>query len=271
VTEVSTSTSFELVLGSAAMQRVGRFSFLLDGQRWEWSDTVARMHGYEPGEVEPTTDLLLRHKHPDDRAEVGSVLEKVLAGEPFSSRHRIIDTKGHIHTVIVVGDRLVDSTGCVTGSTGFYVDVTEALGAEIQQTVDVITTSRSVIEQAKGILMAVYGISAERAFDVLTWRSQETNVKVRELCRSFIEAIKSLDVPVAIRSQVDHILVSELTSVVRQERIPFAGTSDDVVAAAASALSLRYDLTEAAARELLDHMALVQAQDVRVVARQFAN
>jgi hypothetical protein len=49
---------------------VGAFRFWFVGQRWEWSDEVARMHGYEPGAVVPTTKLLLSHKHPDDRAHV---------------------------------------------------------------------------------------------------------------------------------------------------------------------------------------------------------
>jgi hypothetical protein len=37
---------------------VGSFRFWFVGQTWEWSDELARMHGYEPGEVVPTTELL---------------------------------------------------------------------------------------------------------------------------------------------------------------------------------------------------------------------
>jgi hypothetical protein len=39
--------------------------------------------------------------------------------------------------------------------------------------------SRAVIEQAKGMLMGVYGIGANSAFELLKWRSQEGNVKLR--------------------------------------------------------------------------------------------
>ncbi|MET8429868.1 PAS domain-containing protein [Nocardia sp. NPDC004860] len=50
------------------------------------------MHGYAPGEVEPTTDLLLAHKHPGDREQVAEIISRSIAhGEPFSSRHRFID------------------------------------------------------------------------------------------------------------------------------------------------------------------------------------
>ncbi len=46
-----------------------------------------------------------------------------------------------------------------------------------------------MIEQAKGALMLVYGISSERAFGILTWRSQETNTKLHALAERFVEAL----------------------------------------------------------------------------------
>ncbi|KAF0965698.1 hypothetical protein MLGJGCBP_01164 [Rhodococcus sp. T7] len=152
-------------------QRVGSFRFFLDGQRWEWSDAVARIHGYQPGEITPTTALLLSHKHPEDHPRVARVLDRMISdAEPFSSKHRIIDTAGTVHHVVVVGDRLHDDTGAVIGTTGFYIDITDAHTSDVQDSVDEavaeIAESRAVIEQAKGALMLVYGISAERA-----WRS----------------------------------------------------------------------------------------------------
>jgi hypothetical protein len=59
---------------SAALA-VGAFRFWFIGEIWWWSDDVARMHGYEPGTVEPTTELLLSHKHPDDRQHVQDLLD----------------------------------------------------------------------------------------------------------------------------------------------------------------------------------------------------
>jgi len=44
-----------------------RFYFANEGEeRWEWSPETARIHGYEPGTVTPTTDLVMSHKHPED-------------------------------------------------------------------------------------------------------------------------------------------------------------------------------------------------------------
>ena len=84
------------------------------------------MHGYEPGSVVPTTELLLSHKHPDDRQHVQDQLDHLLHfGGSFSSRHRFIDTAGREHTVIVLADRMLDDSGAVVGSEGYYIDLTD--------------------------------------------------------------------------------------------------------------------------------------------------
>src|SRR5436305_5902113 len=197
----------DLVLGLGEPQRVGRFKFFLDGQRWEWSDAVARMHGYEPGQVEPTTELLLQHKHPEDRERVAAVLEHALKGKPFSSRHRIIDTHGHTRCVVVAGDRMLDDTGTLIGTSGFYVDVTDSLHSDISSVLEAVADARARIEQAKGVLMAAYGITADRAFDILVWRSQETNLKVRDLAARFLEAVAG-KASADTRTHVDHALLT---------------------------------------------------------------
>ncbi|WP_072749903.1 PAS and ANTAR domain-containing protein [Rhodococcus maanshanensis] len=196
---------------------VGSFRFLVAEDAWEWSAAVARMHGYEPGSVVPTTELMLSHKHPDDKSHVAAILDNVRAhGAPFSSRHRIIDTKGETHHVVVVGDRLLDEDGTAIGTFGFYIDVTDAFESDIKESVDdavaEIASSRGAIEQAKGALMLAYGISAERAFEVLTWRSQETNVKLREVARQLLRDISSmLDAPQGFREAFNHILLTTAT------------------------------------------------------------
>ncbi|MGV0718073.1 PAS and ANTAR domain-containing protein [Mycolicibacterium sp. XJ662] len=203
----TTHEAVELAVGTGEPQRVGSFRFYTAEQRWEWSDNIERMHGYEPGTVTPTTDLLLRHKHPEDRQQVAEVLERVANGEPFSSRHRIVDTAGRTHWVIVVGDRMVDESGNVVGTTGFYVDYTETMQSDISAALSKMAEGRAVIEQAKGLLMAAYGISADRAFDILVWRSQETNVKVRELARRFVAEMAG-GLPDDTRARVDHALLT---------------------------------------------------------------
>lgn len=197
----------DLVLGLGEPQSVGRFRFFLDGHRWEWSDAVARMHGYKPGRVQPTTELLLKHKHPEERERVAAVLERVRQGRPFSSRHRIIDTGGRTHCVVVAGDRMLDDHGTPIGTSGFYIDVTDSLQTDINNVLSAVADARARIEQAKGVLMAAYGISAERAFDILVWRSQETNLKLRDLASRFLDAVAS-KASAETQSEVDRALLT---------------------------------------------------------------
>nr|WP_082359807.1 PAS and ANTAR domain-containing protein [Rhodococcus opacus] len=202
------------LLGRGAPPQGGSFRFFLADQRWEWSDPVARMHGYQPGDITPTTELLLSHKHPDDQPQVAALFEKMIhAGEPFSSKHRIIDTDRRIHHVIVVGDRMLDESNRVIGTSGYYIDVTEALETDIRESLDEavaeLAKSRAVIEQAKGALMLAYGISSERAFGILTWRSQETNTKLRTLAERFIKALTAEAVlSESFRARFDHLLLT---------------------------------------------------------------
>ena len=202
------------VAETGAPQRVGSFRFFLDGHRWEWSDTVAAMHGYIPGQVTPTTELLLSHKHPDDKSTVTAILERTTRfGEPFSSRHRILDTGGRVRQVMVVGDRMLGEDGEVVGTSGFYIDVTESVEREVQESIDEVVAelekSRAVIEQAKGMLMFAYGICADRAFDVLTWHSQQTNTKLRTVAERLVAAVAtSTLLPDQVRARFDHLLLT---------------------------------------------------------------
>jgi hypothetical protein len=155
------------------------------------------MHGYEVGTVEPTTELVLSHKHPDDRQPVAAHLHEILVTrQPFSTRHRIIDTRGAEHSVIVVGDLLHDDTNSVVGTHGFYIDISDSYDRTardaITEAVVEIAQNRAVIEQAKGMLMMVYGINDDLAFQLLRWRSQETNTKLRTLAHRLVDEFVAL-------------------------------------------------------------------------------
>ena len=193
---------------------VGSFRFWFVDQRWEWSDEVARMHGYDPGSVAPTTELLLSHKHPEDRAHVQDLLDYALQSEEsFSSRHRFIDTAGNVHDAIVVADRMLDDAGTVLGTSGYYIDLTNTFDETRQEVLDEalpdLFESRAAIEQAKGVLMYVYRVSAEQAFRVLQWRSQESNVKLRALAKQLLTDVSTMMPPTAaVQSQFDHMLLT---------------------------------------------------------------
>jgi hypothetical protein len=193
---------------------VGAFRFWFVGQRWEWSDEVFRMHGYEPGAVVPTTELLLSHKHPEDRRHVQDLLDRALHSKSsFSSRHRFIDVDGNVHDAIVVADRMADESGAVVGTAGYYIDLTDTFVETRQVALDEalpdLFEARAVIEQAKGVLMAVYRVNPEQAFGVLRWRSQETNTKLRALAKQLLEEVTTLPPPSPeVQSVFDHLLLT---------------------------------------------------------------
>jgi PAS domain S-box-containing protein len=203
----------EQALAGGSPQRAGWFRFFFADQRWEWSEQVQRMHGYQPGSVTPTTELVLSHKHPDDRGQVAATIDQILdTHKAFSTRHRIIDTSGNVRYVVVVGDQLHDDQGDVIGTHGFYVDVSPLSDQDREDLVTAklaeITEQRAGIEQAKGMLMLIYGISDDAAFDLLRWLSQEANIKLRLLAEQITEDFRGIGPALTSQSKFDHLLMT---------------------------------------------------------------
>jgi len=209
----------EHALAGGGHQHVGWFRFHFADERWEWSEQVQRMHGYEPGTVQPTTELVLAHKHPDDYGQVAATLAEIRrTGAAFSTRHRIVDTHGNTHDVVVVADQLFGEDGStVIGTHGFYIDATPSAQAgtreqqqRVSEAVAEIAEARSGIEQAKGMLMLIYRISADAAFELLKWRSQETNTKLRALTEQIAKDFLELDYQELLphRSVYDRLLLT---------------------------------------------------------------
>ena len=206
--------TIEQALTGGSPQHVGWFRFYFADERWEWSEQVQRLHGYEPGTVTPTTELVLSHKHPDDYVQVAVTLDDIRrTHRTFSARHRIIDTHQAVHDVVVIGDQLCDDNGEMIGTHGFYVDVTPSGRAReelVSAALAEITESRATIEQAKGMLMLIYRINEESAFELLEWRSQETNVKLRTLAEQMLADFAKLTHEEAAppRATFDHLLLT---------------------------------------------------------------
>lgn len=203
----------EQALAGGAAQPVGWFRFYFADQRWEWSEQVQRIHGYEPGSVTPTTDLILSHKHPDDRRQVAATIDQIVTTrQAFSTRHRIIDAVGDVRHVVVVGDRLFDEGGDVVGTHGFYIDVSPMAGQADEDAVTAklaeVSENRASIEQAKGMLMLIYAIDATAAFDLLRWLSQEANVKLRPLAEQIANDFRSAGAVFKSRAEFDHLLMT---------------------------------------------------------------
>lgn len=207
------TASVERALCGGDAQPAGWFRFYFTDQRWEWSEQVQRMHGYEPGSVVPTTDLVLSHKHPDDRRQVAATIDQIVnTRQAFSTRHRIIDTGGNVRRVVVVGDRLYDDEGDVIGTHGFYIDVSEPDGQVHEDVVSAklaeISENRAGIERTKGMLMLMYGLSDSAAFELLRWLSQQANVKLRPLAEQVAQDFRGAGLPLNTQSEFDHLLLT---------------------------------------------------------------
>jgi hypothetical protein len=207
--------ALETILAALATgedQPVGRFRVDVSVGRWWWSDEVYAMHGFAPGEVVPTTQLVLAHKHPDDRRRVARALERAArTGEPFGSMHRIVDATGGARTLVVAAQgRRNRTTGHVVEVSGFYVDVTESRRAAAQReataAIQASDASRSTIEQARGVLMVAYGVGPDEAFELLRKRSNDSNVPMRDLARSLLEGLRSRGAVERTRELVDQVL-----------------------------------------------------------------
>ncbi|SKC72041.1 PAS and ANTAR domain-containing protein [Krasilnikoviella flava] len=180
-----TDEALEAALAPGVRPPVGLYRFDLTTGRWSWSDEIFAMHGFAPGEVVPTTELMLSHKHAADRDRVDSVLQHAAAtGEAFSSVHRILDAQGRTRVIAVTGQGRRDtSTGEITELFGYFVDVTEANREAAQReataSIRAAAASRASIEQAKGVLMVGLGLDPDEAFVRLRATSNDLNVPVR--------------------------------------------------------------------------------------------
>jgi PAS domain S-box-containing protein len=147
------------------------------------------MLGYHRVAVEPSIELLLQHTHLEDRSRIAADLHRIVQGHSVSSRHRIIDRVGDMHWVVLVADPLKSESGDSVGASGYFIDVTDAVQAGVTAAMSELTKSRAIVEQAKGVLMAAHGISADEAFARLVRRSQHSNVKLREVASQFLAGI----------------------------------------------------------------------------------
>ena len=170
---------------------VGRYTYCPATDEWWWSDSMFRIHGFEPGEVVPTTELVMRHIHPEDVEAAWESREKVVERqEPFSFLHRIVTAAATPRVVIAAGH--LDTDGDTPVITGHLIDLTdvrrEAVDVELDRAVDDFVDHRAVIEQAKGVLVQLYAVDVETAWALLRAFSSDTNRKVRDIAQVLVAA-----------------------------------------------------------------------------------
>lgn len=74
------------------------------------------------------------------------------------------------------------------------------------QALECALVSRASLDQAKGVVMAVFGLDAEHAFDALVWVSQHSNVKVAEIAEQLLGIVRGAELGWFVREEVTAIL-----------------------------------------------------------------
>jgi anti-anti-sigma factor len=189
---------------------IGSYRHAAEDDAWQWSDGVYAIHGFRRGEVVPTTGLLLAHAHPADRQQAERLLSACLAdGQLFSFLYRLIDTAGKLRWVVISGEGAYDTGGALAGIRGCLIDMTGAQARARSGEVASAIAARATIEQAKGALMLVYGLDPEAAFALLSWQSQQSNVKLRDLAVRLVAAVGGdAHASAALRQRLDEIVYS---------------------------------------------------------------
>lgn len=215
---------------------LAHFTYTYESDTWWWSDEAFRVYGFEPGEVVPTTDLALRHQHPDDVDAVAELARAALSRrETFCLWHRIVDARRRTRQLVTVGEGVWDAEGTCTQVQGFFLDVTRGLRAaysrDIDEAVRASARTRAAIEQAKGVLMLTHCIGDEEAFEVLRSCSQATNVKVRELAAALMAAVAETgQLPRSVRRHTAAVLADQVARMDRPDGCRPAAAGDRVQA-----------------------------------------
>jgi hypothetical protein len=217
-------------LAGSTTETVGRFSYDVPTDTWWWCPNLYAMHGFTPHEIVPTTALMAAHQHPDDRAgTVDLITAAVTDGKPFCSRHRILDARRRVHTVITIGEGIREADGRIVQVRGYLIDVTDSLhrdlAAATRQAVELSAATRATIEQAKGALMITYGLDENEAFAVLRQHSQQSNTRIRDIAAGITGRSNDPDL---IGLTADAKITEILTALADNNQTPHPGitTSD---------------------------------------------
>lgn len=110
-----------------AMSGVGHWRYDVATRAIEWSDEVFRIHGLEPGSVDPTFQAMSPQYHPEDRAKVWALIERALVnGEGYDTLLRI-DRAGEQRVTRTQAKAELDHEGQAIALFGVFQDITESV------------------------------------------------------------------------------------------------------------------------------------------------
>lgn len=107
----------------------------------------------------------------------------------------LVVNAGHAGAINCYGTRAAGFADLDARLLELYTTATEAalrtyrryqIAAETVEQLRAALTTRAVIDQAKGILMALHQIGADKAFTLLVEQSQQENIKLRDIAERFV-------------------------------------------------------------------------------------
>lgn len=168
-------------------------TFVFDGQSrtMQWSDELYTIHGYRRGDVVPTMELTMAHKHPEDLPRIQAVNSELIAhGGHAAIYHRLIDARSHLHRVLTAGEAVLDEAGNLSSISGVMLDLTSTIQRETElaarEAVQGAVGTRSTIAKAAGILMGRLGIGSDEAFKLLAGYSNNRNIKLATVAETLV-------------------------------------------------------------------------------------
>ena len=125
----------------------------------------------------------MSHIDPANRDAVRAFWAQVTTtGGPASVYTSLVDLAGRTHKLLISADLIYNDEQQSVGVWVLVMDLTRSIHADTHrlanESVAASALSRSVIEQAKGILMGRAGVNATEAFHHISSCSQRTNRKV---------------------------------------------------------------------------------------------
>jgi PAS domain S-box-containing protein len=129
--ERASSAKRETLELAESMAGVGHFSVDIATGQVTWSDEVFRIHGLEPGAVDPTLHSAIGAYHPDDAAVVRALVDRALqTGEGYDSTLRITRADGEERTTRSKARCELDADGRAVRLFGVFQDITDTVRSQ---------------------------------------------------------------------------------------------------------------------------------------------
>ncbi len=123
-----------IMLEASRLANLGSWEVNFTNKTVRWSDEQYRIMGYEPGEVKPTVDNILKMVHPEDFETAKQAINRVFKlAERQKFDYRVIHKDGSVGYISGEMVATCDETGKVLRVNGFAQDVTKAREAEMQE------------------------------------------------------------------------------------------------------------------------------------------